>query len=308
MRSCLARRLATLLTLTSLTAACPAQTVARDPFEHLDADTRLLVVSPHPDDETLCCGGLIERVARAGGSVSIVWVTSGDATWLTRVMTQGLRFASAAGAIDVGVRRMAEARAATGLLGVPADGQLFLGYPDGGIAALLGPYRDRALRSSATGAAAVPYRDALFPDHPYSGASLQQDFAAVLRRVRPTLILAPSPLDAHPDHRACGLLTLASLGGLSTPAQVRYWIVHGGEGWPSPRGLVAGIPLTPAPLGRALDPTPFVLTPTEEDGKLRALDAYVTQMRSLGPFLRAFVRTTELYSVRAQAQPSNALP
>src|SRR5213082_1269787 len=33
----------------------------------LDAQTSLLVVAPHPDDETLCCAGVIQRVVRAGG-------------------------------------------------------------------------------------------------------------------------------------------------------------------------------------------------------------------------------------------------
>jgi LmbE family N-acetylglucosaminyl deacetylase len=307
MRPRLARSLALLAALAGAAPASPAEWLAPDAVGVLDAGTRLLVVAPHPDDETLCCGGVIERVARAGGSVSVVWVTSGDASWLTRFITQGPRFATAAGAIDVGLRRMAEARAATAQLGVPQSGQLFLGYPDGGVAALLGAHQESALRSSATGALAVPYRDALFPDHPYTGASLQHDFAAVLERVQPTLILAPSPLDEHPDHRASGLLTLAAVRQPGVTAQVRYWIVHGGEGWPSPRGLLAGVPLTPPPRGRALDARPFVLSAAEEDGKLRALDAYATQMRTLGPFLLAFVRTTELYSVRAQPPPPSPL-
>src|SRR5262250_334489 len=41
--------------------------------------TSLLVISPHPDDETLCCAGVIQRVVHAGGRVTIVWLTSGDA-------------------------------------------------------------------------------------------------------------------------------------------------------------------------------------------------------------------------------------
>ena len=40
--------------------------------------TRLLVVAPHPDDETLGAGGLIQRVRHAGGAVKVVFMTSGD--------------------------------------------------------------------------------------------------------------------------------------------------------------------------------------------------------------------------------------
>jgi hypothetical protein len=40
--------------------------------------TRLLVVAPHPDDETLGAGGLIQRVRHAGGAVKVVFMTNGD--------------------------------------------------------------------------------------------------------------------------------------------------------------------------------------------------------------------------------------
>ena len=38
----------------------------------ISSATSLLVVSPHPDDETLCCSGVMQRVLKAGGRVSIV--------------------------------------------------------------------------------------------------------------------------------------------------------------------------------------------------------------------------------------------
>jgi len=270
----------------------------------IDAATALLVVAPHPDDETLCCAGLMQRVARAGGRVSVVWLTSGDDEWFGLLLEEKLRFASPAAALQFGAQRMAEARAATALLGVPPHGQLFLGYPDGGLLELLGGDPDRVHRARFTRATAVPYRDALFPGHPYSGASLARDFGAVLDRLQPTLILAPSPQDSHPDHRAAGLLALAVSARRGVPVQLRYWIVHGGVGWPGPRDLLAGIPLTPAPLSRGLDPLAFALAPTEEDRELQALGAYRSQMRLMAPFLLAFVRTNELFSSRAQAVPA----
>ena len=39
---------------------------------------RLLVVAPHPDDETLGAGGLIQRVLAHGGTVRVMLVTAGD--------------------------------------------------------------------------------------------------------------------------------------------------------------------------------------------------------------------------------------
>jgi len=304
-------RLATLLSAAAgavcatLTAGAveSGDATAHSPLPSIDAATRLLVVSPHPDDETLCCAGVMQRVARAGGSVSVVWITSGDAERLGLLLNDRVLLVSAARALQFGARRMAEARAATARLGVPPAGELFLGYPDGELLALVSGDPATLRRSRTTGASRVPYAEALFPGHPYRGADLERDFAAVLERVQPTLILAPSLEDSHPDHRAAGLLTLAAARRGSTTAQVRYWIVHGGEGWPGPRDLLAGIPLTPAPLGRRMNPTVFLLQPAEEDGELRALEAYRTQMVLMAPFLLAFVRTNELFSTLAQAPP-----
>jgi len=266
------------------------------PLTPINADTSLLVIAPHPDDETLCCAGLIQRVVRAGGRASVVWITSGDASELDLLLIEKSPLMSPAKARDLAARRMREARAAADALGVPSARQLFLGYPDRGVLTLLGEHYRRAYRSPFTAADAVPYAAAVFPGHPYTGESLERDFAVVLARVRPTLLLAPSPSDAHPDHRAAGLLTQRVLAASAAPPVVRYWIVHGGEGWPNPRGLNPGLPLTPAPRDAGAVWTVFALMPTEEDRKLAALRLYATQLETLEPFLLAFVRTTELYT------------
>lgn len=41
-------------------------------------DQKLLIVSPHPDDEVLGCGGLIKRIKDAGGKVYVLFITVGD--------------------------------------------------------------------------------------------------------------------------------------------------------------------------------------------------------------------------------------
>jgi LmbE family N-acetylglucosaminyl deacetylase len=268
--------------------------------------TSLLVVSPHPDDETLCCGGVIQRVVRAGGRVTVVWLTSGDAARIDLILTGHSLFPGAAVARELGAQRMGEARVATARLGVAPAEQLFLGYPDGGLQELLGTHRTTPYTSPTTGAAVVPYPTALYPGHAYTGESLERDFLAVLERVQPTLILAPTPLDGHPDHRAAGLLAQRLSTRLARAPPVRYWIVHGGEGWPSPRDLLPGLPLTPAPLAASLAPVRLALEPAEEDAKLVALRAYQTQMRVMAPFLLSFVRTNELFSLRADLDSRQA--
>lgn len=262
----------------------------------IDATTSLLVVSPHPDDETLCCAGAIERVANAGGHVSVVWITSGDGSVLSLLMVEKSLFASPGKVRDLATTRMHEAREATSLLGVPTSQQLFLGYPDGGILQLLTDNRTTPYHAKFTGDTRVPYANALFPGHPYTGESLEHDFETILDRVRPTLVLAPALDDTHPDHSATGRLVTRALFRRGEMSKLHYWIVHGGEGWPSPRGYMPGIPLEMPATGAGLRLQPFTLTDGEESRELQAVQAYHTQMKVMAPFLLAFVRTSELFS------------
>jgi LmbE family N-acetylglucosaminyl deacetylase len=283
-----------LSTLALLLLATTAESIGSLP--PIDSTTSLLVVSPHPDDETLCCAGAIRRVLDAGGRVSVVWMTSGDGSELSMLIAEKSLLKPRDKVRDLANRRMQEARNATGLLGVNRAQQFFLGYPDGGLTHLLTDHRSDPWHARFTGETQVPYPDTVFPGHPYTGESLERDFSALLDRLQPTLILAPSPKDSHPDHAASGLVTIHALTRRGELPRARYWIVHGAEGWPSPRGYVPGIPLNTRPLGIGPAPAPFALTDTEVANKLQAVNAYHTQMQFMAPFLLAFVRTTELYS------------
>jgi LmbE family N-acetylglucosaminyl deacetylase len=224
----------------------------------------------------------------------VVWLTSGDGSELSMLMVEKSLLKPRDKVRDLATKRMQEARDATALLGVDRTQQFFLGYPDGGLTQLLTANRKTPWHARFTGETQVPYPDTLFPGHPYTGESLERDFSALLDRVHPTLILAPSPKDSHPDHAAGGLVTIHVLTRRGELPRARYWIVHDGEGWPSPRGYVPGIPLNTPQAELAL--VPFALTDAEVASKLQAVNAYHTQMQFMAPFLLAFVRTTELYS------------
>lgn len=90
---------------------------------YLGLERSAIVFTPHPDDETLGCGGTIARKVRAGARVQIV------------VMTDGSR--SHAHLIDSGELarlRTEEMRRAAGRLGVDDDRLTFLAHEDGRLA------------------------------------------------------------------------------------------------------------------------------------------------------------------------------
>ena len=79
-----------------------------------------LVFSPHQDDETLGCGGLIALKRAGGAPVTVVFVTDGR--------TSHARFLDQEELVR---RRRVEAIAACSVLGVPENEVLFLGFRDG---------------------------------------------------------------------------------------------------------------------------------------------------------------------------------
>ncbi len=76
---------------------------------------RIMVISPHPDDETIGAGGYIAAATGAGAEVEIVLVTDGNKHGLKSV-------------------RHVEFENATRMLGVPAGDLVFLDFPDGTLA------------------------------------------------------------------------------------------------------------------------------------------------------------------------------
>ena len=167
-----------------------------------NASDRLLVFAPHPDDESLACGGLIQRAHRAGASVNVVIVTNGDANpWPQRVIEKRWRLGPDA-AQRWGAVRHAEATAALQALGISIDNARFLQWADQGLTRRL------------------------MQDGNASVAHLRQLIAAH----RPTLVAMPSLLDSHPDHSALALMLKAALRGEESPARAMSYWLHGRNG------------------------------------------------------------------------------
>ncbi len=121
----------------------------------LPAGARLVVVAPHPDDETLAAGGLIHDATVAGRQVVIVAVTAGEASHPGSDRWPGLA-----------AQRRDERAAALAELGVQEPLVYELGVPDGGVLAQLDKVIS-ALRSIVVPSDVLigPWRFDGHPDH-----------------------------------------------------------------------------------------------------------------------------------------------
>jgi LmbE family N-acetylglucosaminyl deacetylase len=282
--------------LVATLATVPPARSSSATFGQFDRNDVLLVVAPHPDDETLCCAGAIQSARAAGARVAVVWITSGDGYEFAASLVEHHFFNDAQDLRAFGEMRMQEAARAASVLGLGPAERFFLGYPDRGIEQLLHDYHDARFRSPHTHAAAVPYAQAVRAGAAYTGADLEQDLRMVFDHVQPTWVLAPTPLDAHPDHSATGEFVIRLMSSRGTLARLRLWIVHGGFLWPWPRGLNIDAALVPPRRARALPWQDFALPPMERSVKVRAIRVYETQLLLGESFLLSFARANEIYA------------
>lgn len=316
----LARALVALTVLACVHAARAADAPSGTPaMLHVGERERLLVVAPHPDDEVLGAGGLVQRVLARGGSVDVLLVTAGDGYPDAVRGETGRPAPVPADYVAYGARRIAEARAALDALdGADGPGRLratVLGFPDGALPGLRAEHWPAAspARSPTTGATSPPYRALVAdPSMPYAGEALLDAMTRVVREVRPTLVALPDPLDAHGDHATAGRFALAALTEARSDARVVAFLVH----WPSwPPGWDAAA-IDPAAVGDGLDlpadlpprggAAALVLSPAEVDVKREALARHATQQRQMAVYLDAFVRAREPYTLLGPGDVASA--
>jgi len=165
----------------------------------LNACDRLIVFAPHPDDESLACGGLIQRAVELGATIMVVIATGGDANpWPQRFAERRWRI-DASASVRWASRRRGEAEAALSLLGLSGRKPVFLGWEDQGLTTRL---------MEEGNASICRLRD-------------------ILLQFEPTIIAMPSHQDSHPDHSALALLLRAAIAAVSCPARcLTYWL-HG---------------------------------------------------------------------------------
>lgn len=265
----------------------------------LASQDRVLVLAPHPDDEVIGCGGVIQRAVAMGLPLRVVFLTYGDANEWSFLVYRKRPVVMPKAVRTMGEVRHDEALAAAGVLGLSANQLTFLGYPDFGALEIWNEHWGASAphRSLLTRVTAVPYASALRPGALHKGEEVLRDLSAVLREFRPTKILVSHPADHNPEHRALYLFTCVALWDLEAemrPEVYPYWIHI--SGWPRPRGFRPTAALEPPALYRdEIAWKMFPLGAAEIKRKRAAVETYASQYNSSGNYLLSFVRTNELF-------------
>ena len=147
---------------------------------------RVLVIAPHPDDDTIGCGGTLVRLAARGSRIDVTYVTDGSRSHrsqrFSREMLRDLR--------------EDEARTALARLGIRSEPQ-FMRAPDGS----LGELED------------------------FERGWIIDELAQRIAETRATIMFAPWLRDPHPDHVATASLVEAARAKVRPSPTILWYAV-----------------------------------------------------------------------------------
>ena len=149
---------------------------------------RILVFAPHPDDETLGCGGTIAKEVGDGNIVHIVFLTDGRNSHKTVLGIQRNPDPE-----EVKVIRRGEAQTVARLLGVGVGNLTFMDYVDGYLTEQISRATERV--------------------------------RSILASVEPNAIFAPDERDLHRDHQATNTVVKSALDGWSSRVDLYKYLI-----------------------------------------------------------------------------------
>ncbi len=271
---------------------------------------RMLFFSPHPDDEVLAAGGIIQRVIEDEGNVGIIFITNGDGYVEGVRRFFGDQKTTTREFVLYGIKRHNEAVRAISSLGLSADDGRFLGFPDQGIDSLWKQYwsRLRPYTSPYTHFSEADYKSSYDRWAKYSGVDLDLEIQRIIKNFKPDWIVISDPRDYHPDHSATGVFVIDALrrmhenGELAVgETQVFSYLVHYPDYPTSNRWMeqlaknrFSGSEEISDILANAAW-TNFSLTTDELAKKQLSLSEYKTQLQVLGSFMKQFIRPYEIF-------------
>jgi len=312
----MARRAALCLALgatLTLGLACSLGSAPRTPgFGPVD----VLVFAPHPDDEVIGAGGVLQQALAEGKTVGIVFATNGDGypEAASALFHKAIAELTHADYLGLGATRQREAIAAGQILGVRASSLVFLGYPDAALACVYADVSTAPVESPFTGRTST-YGPAQADFHtlahgspaPYTRAAALADVEEIVRESAPRQVYVTDRADQHPDHSATFDLVRDATTAIGFTGTLRTYLVHSGPGleWPWPVGPTPQTAFESHTVGGATyplgvtwpPPVRVPVTSAQSALKLRALAAYASQwdLPLDRVFLESFIKSEEVF-------------
>ena len=122
---------------------------------------KVLILSPHPDDEMIGCAGLIQKLLKQRKEVYVLMVTGGENAWDSSLIDSG----------ELIVKRRELMMSAAEIIGLPHEYYLHLGWSDGKL-----------------------YETVNDPEK-------QHELAHIIHSIKPSIILLPHPFELSEDHK-----------------------------------------------------------------------------------------------------------
>ncbi len=270
-----------------------------EPFSKND---RILILAPHPDDEDIGCGGVIQRAVKSGAKVKIVYLTNGDHNEFAFIVFKKRLILFNHEFVAMGKVRAEEAKKAMKTLGLDESNLIFLGYPDYGTDTMFFSSWEKStpFQSYLTRQSYVPYKEAPSYGAPYKSERILADLEKILLEYKPNKIFVSHPADVNGDHWAyyCFLqIALQDLKKDLPEPKFYVYFVHT-PGWPSPRDYHPQLSLAPSEkdfLEGLINWSSFKLTEEEVNNKYKAMLSYRSQTCVSAFYLLSFVRQNELF-------------
>lgn len=274
------------------------------PMRSAELGHRVLIIAPHPDDEVLATGGTIRRLAAEGADVKVVVVTAGDSYRRAAARIAGGP-TDAASYLELGNVRHQECLTAARRLGLAEDHVIALGFADGTTLAMWDRNWDASHPATGrNGATQVPYAWAADPGTALCGDALATRLESIIREFAPDTVITPDVHETHPDHATVAAFATYAMDvegftglRLSTVVHFRHY--------PYPWAHLPGSALNPPPqmMGDGTEWLALPLSQADEAAKTAAIADYRSQtsIADLGLYMRAFIRTNELFAQRPPA-------
>lgn len=276
------------------------------PFENtkygkfsINKNDKLLIISPHPDDETIAAGGLIQKAKQNNISILVVCVSDGSASTNKTNYKKFLSENKIKTKKNLPEIRNQEFKEALHQLGLNKSNLIWLGYPDTGLTHIYesnwdNPYNSETYFNCFNYS---PYSFSYQKNAQYTGKNLNKDLTNIINDFKPTIVVYPDSNDNLPDHSATNAFVNKALNETKYNGSKYTYLVH-----------KEGIPPQPHfyfPWGRIKPPFHLLNPKTEWISlnlnsreitiKNNAINKYQSQLYEDPNYLLSFLKSNELF-------------